>query len=250
MSGTKRQQYAIISDVHGNVEAFTTVLTYLEGLAVERIYCLGDLVGYGQGARECVDLARTRQIVCLQGNHDAQVRPPRDPRMRPEAAAALDIAATQLDQATLGWLETLPRELVVDNLLVLVHGALTGRDDYILTQEALSENMKLLATKYFGLRAGFFGHTHLPLVAGAGKVRTRFAESDVVSLDPDRQYLINPGSVGQPRDGVPMASFAVYDPTESTVAIIRVEYDIAAEQERMRAAGLPDKLWKRLAVGK
>ncbi|MBN2713688.1 MAG: metallophosphoesterase family protein [Planctomycetes bacterium] len=241
---------AVLSDVHGNEEAFSNALTYLKGLAVEEIYCLGDLVGYGQGGAACVRLARQNNVVCLQGNHDAQIMPPRDPRMRPEAKMALDIAAKELSPDDIRWLQRLPTEKNVDDHLMLVHGALTGRDDYILTREALAENMRLLTTKYAGIHACFFGHTHLPLVVGGGSARSKFPESDIVDLEPRKPYLINPGSVGQPRDGVWMSSFVIYDRSASQITMVRLEYDIKTEQNRMRKAGLPEKLVQRIALGK
>lgn len=242
--------YAIISDVHGNGEAFASVLTYLKGLAVDNIFCLGDLVGYGCSARECVELARKNKVVCIQGNHDAQITPPRDSRMREEAQNALDLAAKQLSPEQIEWLKGLPTEKVVDNRMVLVHGALTGRDDYILDQQAIETNFRILKEKYLGLNVCFFGHSHLGMVVGDGKIRMKFAESAVLDLAPGKPYLINPGSVGQPRDGIPHSSFILFDPAARQLTIVRLEYDIRAEQEKMKAVGLPDKLWKRLALGK
>ena len=245
-----KKLYAILSDVHGNEAAFSTVLAYLQGTEADAIFCLGDLVGYGQGAAACVKLAQKHNVQCIQGNHDAQVKPPRDPRMREEAQASLDLALTQLGQEQVEWLQRLPTSRVVDDHMVLVHGALTGRDDYILTKEAVEKNLQLLAQNYTGIRIAFFGHTHIGMVVGGGKIRTRFPESDVVPLEPGHQYLVNPGSVGQPRDEVPLASFVLYDAQDAQVMVIRIEYDIEAEQEQMRKAGLPDKLWRRLSVGK
>jgi len=242
--------YAIISDVHGNETAFAAVLEYIAGTGAAEIYCLGDLVGYGQGAAACVKMAQKHNVRCLQGNHDAQVQPPRDPRMRAEANISLDHALQQLSTSQVEWLKSLPISRVVDNHMILVHGALTGRDDYILTQQAIQENLALLVEKYPECQLAFFGHSHLALVAVGDKVRMRFPETDIVTLKPGERYLINPGSVGQPRDEVPLASFALYDAAESQVIIVRIAYDIEEEQRRMQRAGLPQKLWLRLALGK
>ncbi len=242
--------YAVLSDIHGNEEAFRNALAYLKGLAVEEIYCLGDLVGYGQGAAACVELARKNNITCVQGNHDAQVRPPRDPRMRLEAQAALDVAMEQLSDEQIEWLINLPTSRVIENIMVLVHGALSDRDDYILTHDDVKRNFGLLAEKHPGIDLCFFGHSHLGMVIGDGKIMTRFPHSDIVDLKPRVPYLVNPGSVGQPRDGIPLSSFVILDPSQHQLTLVRLEYDIAAEQERMRQAGLPEKLWKRLELGK
>ena len=241
----------IISDIHGNQEALDTAMAYLDEEGISTVYCLGDLVGYGQAARYVVDTIRERNIPCIQGNHDGNLRPPRDPRMREAAVVALDIAMEQLEEDQVDWLMNLNIERRVDDAkMVLVHGALTGRDDYIINQEALVNNMKLLMTEYKDYRVCFFGHSHLNMIIGDGKVRTRFPETDVIDLDPAKQYLINVGSVGQPRDGNPLTSFGIYDPNRSRVHVIRLPYDIEKEQERMKAAGLPDKLWQRLAIGR
>jgi predicted phosphodiesterase len=246
----KDKTYGIVSDVHGNQEAFSSTLAYLTGLGVNEIYCLGDLVGYGQGAAECVELVRKYNVRCIQGNHDAQIRPPRDPRMREEAQIALDIAMKQLTPEQMQWLQNLKHERVVDNRMVLVHGALTGRDDYILNNEAIKVNMRILAEKYAGLNLCFFGHSHVSMVLGSGETRVNIGESDIIDLNPGKRYLINPGSVGQPRDGIPKASFVIYDSAASQITFVRLEYDIKLEQDRMKKAGLPDKLWQRLALGK
>lgn len=242
--------YAIISDVHGNETAFASVLEYIGGTGAAEIYCLGDLVGYGQGAAACVEMAQRHNVCCLQGNHDAQVRPPRDPRMREEAHASLDHALQQLSPRQVEWLQALPVSRVVDNHMIMVHGALSGRDDYILTKQAIRENLALLAEKHPECQLAFFGHTHLALVAVGDKVRMRFPDTDIITLQPGERYLINPGSVGQPRDEIPLASFALYDAAESQVIIVRIAYDIEEEQRRMQKAGLPQKLWTRLALGR
>lgn len=241
---------AIVSDIHGNETAFRTALDYLRELAVEKIVCLGDVVGYGQGARACVELIRSHNIPCIQGNHDAQVRPPRDPRTREEAIVALEHAERTLSTEQIDWLDNLPTQQVFENQLLLVHGAITGRDDYILTREALQANAELLANDYKSINLCFFGHTHLPMVVGGDTLRTKFPNSDIVELAPHTDYMINPGSIGQPRDGVPKTSFVVYDRAAAELTFVRLDYDIATEQERMRAAEFPERLIERLALGK
>lgn len=244
------KQYAILSDIHGNVEAFQTALAFLEGLEIDEIYCLGDIVGYGQGARDCVELIQKYSIHCIQGNHDAQVRPPRDARMRLEACLALEIANGQLSDKQVQWLRRLPHPTILNNRMVLVHGALTGRDDYILTQEAVDQNFEIMASRFPDIHLCFFGHTHLPMVIGESALNTRIVESTTFKLEQGEPYLINPGSIGQPRDGCPLLSFALFDPESWEVSIMRLNYNVEKEQERMRAAGLPDKLIDRLSIGK
>ena len=241
--------YAVLADLHGNEAATRAVIEYLDGQALGDVYCLGDLVGYGQGSPFCVSEARRRGWVCIQGNHDAQVRPPRDPFFRAAAQVGLDLALGQLSDDDIDWLASLPAELTVpERGIVLVHGALTGRDDYILDSEALAENEARMYVRPEKLM--FFGHTHLPMVLGAGKRQARFPQTTTVSLAADEKYLVNPGSVGQPRDDHPEMSFALVYPADRRLEIVRLVYDVSAEQARMRRANLPEKSWKRLAVGR
>jgi len=239
--------YAILADVHGNADALAAVLEDAKKRRADTICHLGDLVGYGAENDKSVRIARENGFICIQGNHDAQLRPPRAHDMRPDAQAALDFALTQLDDETADWLAALPSERIVDGRFIIVHGSLTGRDDYILTQEDLVRNHEILETR--AQHVCFFGHTHLPLFSGGGRVKLRFPGTIAFDILPDERYLANPGSVGQPRDKIPLAAYALYEPDEWRLSIVRVPYDIAAAQKKMADAGLPERLWKRLAHG-
>jgi len=239
--------YAILADVHGNADALAAVLEDLRKHRPNTICHLGDLVGYGADNDMCVRIARENNFVCIQGNHDAQLRPPRADDMRPDAKTALDFALSQLDDEAVDWLAALPSERVVDGRFVLVHGALTDRDDYILTQEDLARNHELLETR--DEHICFFGHTHTPLFSGGGRVKIRIPSTLSFDVLPDERYLVNPGSVGQPRDKIPLASYALYEPAEWRLSIVRVPYDIEAAQKKMVGARLPERLWKRLSHG-
>lgn len=240
---------AILSDIHGNEEALGRVFARLDELGIEHVYHLGDVVGYGQGGRGCLERLQERGILSVQGNHDGNIEKPRDPRMRPEAQDALDREFEKLTPEQVRFLKELPEQRVLEDAFVLVHGALTGRDDYILTNQALRENRELLRNQYQGIKVCFFGHTHLPMVIAGSKPELGFQETRTVEMDPFASYLINPGSVGQPRDKSPLASFAVWDREAHTLTIERVVYDVTAEQTRMREAGLDAKLINRIALG-
>ena len=239
--------YAILADVHGNAHALEAVLEDIRKRRVDVICHLGDLVGYGADSDTVVRIAREKDFVCVQGNHDAQLRPPRAEDMRSDAKVALDFALSQLDGDAVDWLSALPSERVVDGRLVLVHGALTGRDDYILTQEELAQNHELLETR--DEHICFSGHTHTPLFSGGGRVKIRIPSTFSFDILPDERYVVNPGSVGQPRDKIPLASYALYEPAEWRLSIVRVPYDIAGAQKKMAGACLPERLWKRLTHG-
>jgi diadenosine tetraphosphatase ApaH/serine/threonine PP2A family protein phosphatase len=169
--------------------------------------------------------------------------------MRGEALEVLEREFNELADEEVSYLQQLPHPLPVDDRMVLAHGSLTGRDDYILNAAAVKACRELLLETYAGMRFCFFGHTHLPMVICGTSVDTEFRESRTVELDPFANYLVNPGSVGQPRDQCPQASYALFEPEESCLTIRRVEYNIEAEQARMAGAGLPEKLIRRIAVG-
>lgn len=248
MSATER--YAILSDIHGNRRALEAALRVAREYGAQKFCCLGDVVGYGANSAECIKLVRENCAYAVQGNHDAQIQPPRDPSMRPEAVEALDYALSTIGLPEIAWLKKLPHPLLVDNLFMIAHGALAGRDAYILKQEDARLNLQLLSDKHAPAQVLFFGHTHLPMALTAGGAKTDFREGGAVTLAPGKQYLFNPGSVGQPRDGNPAACFCIYDPADSQVIYLRAEYDVAAEQEDMRVANLPNKSIQRLGLGR
>ena len=244
------ERYAIISDIHGNLRALQAVLAMIREYGAQKICCLGDVVGYGANSAACLKLVRENCQYVVQGNHDAQIQPPRDPAMRPEAVEALDYALSTLGLPEIAWLKKLPHPLLVDNHFVIAHGALAGRDEYILKQDDVRLNLQLLTTGYPMAQLLFFGHTHLPMALTATAAKTDFKEGGTVTVSPDKQYLFNPGSVGQSRDGCPMASFCIYDPDDCQVIYLRAEYDIAGEQDDMRKAGLPERSINRIALGR
>lgn len=221
-----------------------------DALAVDKIICLGDVVGYASSAKECVDLVRSRCDVVIQGNHDASIAPPRNSSMRPEAVAALEYSQKILPQEDIDWLLNLPHPQLVDDLFVAAHGSPSNRDAYILDHDSANINLDFMAKEYFGKNICFFGHTHLPMVLAAGGAKTHFTEGGDVQLAYDKVYLVNPGSVGQPRDKTPEACFCIYDTTCDLLTFLRAKYDIKKEQQRIIAAGLPEKSSNRIAIGR
>jgi predicted phosphodiesterase len=242
--------YAIISDIHANAEAFAAALAEIKKLGANKICCLGDIVGYGADAAECVRMARGNCQFIIRGNHDEQLAPPRHPDMRFEAIVALDYALKTLPPADVEWLKNWPATLAPDDLFIICHGALTDPNDYILTTEAALTNLDLLERKYPGKNLCFFGHTHLPMAVARGGAKTRLTHGGEMAIDPTKSYLINPGSIGQPRDKSPNAAFVVYAPDDGAITWTRTPYNIAATQEKMKQAGLPEKSWQRLAWGR
>ena len=245
----------VLSDLHANATALEAALQAAHGrwdLAV----CLGDIVGYGPDPNEVVLRIRKLGARTIRGNHDkavAAVISADD--FNPIAKAAVDWTRAQLSPENLTWLAELPQGPATVEGMALVHGAFQDEDEYVFTPEQALEGM-LDSTA----AVTFFGHTHqqggfayedassrLEIL----QVRPRSIESfAALRTEPKRRYLLNPGSIGQPRDGDPRAAFAIADLKHHIVQFWRVPYDIAEVQSRMRAARLPEVLVQRLAYGR
>jgi diadenosine tetraphosphatase ApaH/serine/threonine PP2A family protein phosphatase len=243
---------AILSDVHANLEALEAVLERAASLGVEEFWVLGDLVGYGADPVGVVDQIGTLSGRILSGNHDLATVGLFDLEwFNPAAAAAVRWTQREIGAETREFLEGLTPSLEGDDAL-LVHGS--PRDP---AAEYLTDVITAAAS--FEVLAGdlcFFGHTHVPLAfmfapEGDGRGRIRqipLIEGEDLRLDSGVRYLINPGSVGQPRDGDPRASLAVFD--GGRVTLHRIEYAVERAQRKIRDAGLPEWLADRLAVGR
>ena len=225
---------AVLSDIHSNIVALDAVLSHAGD--VDAIWHLGDVVGYGPEPDAVVARLRERGATGVRGNHDAAaVGGPEIDGFNPEARAAAEWTRDSIAPETRAWLDALPQRRVVDDVL-LVHGS--PRDplrEYVTDRRAAGENIDAQETQH-----ALHGHTHVPAAW--------LAKRDGVERGP-RRTLVNPGSVGQPRDGDPRASYLVLDQESGRVTWHRVEYDIERVQTAMRAAGLPDRLAARLTYG-
>lgn len=243
----------VLSDLHSNATALDAVLD----AAKERwdvSVCLGDVVGYGPDPNYVTAKLREMGTQTIRGNHDKAVTglmPTED--FNPVAKAAVDWTRAELKQEHLAWLTALPQGPVEADGIVLVHGALQDEDEYVFTPaQALDGLLDSTAS------VTFFGHTHhqggfsyRDSMLEVLQIRPRASESfAALRIETTRRYLLNPGSIGQPRDGDPRAAFAIADLEHHVVEFWRVPYDIAAVQARMRAAHLPEPLVQRLAVGR
>ncbi len=243
----------ILSDLHANHTALAAALTAAEG-RWDRAVCLGDIVGYGPDPNEAVSAIRELGARTIRGNHDKAVCGlVATEDFNPAARAAVDWTRAQLTADNLAFLRDLPQGPLEIEGLLLVHGALLDEDEYIFTP---AQALESLLDSHRAVT--FFGHTHhqggfsyqeprmevLSLSPGNGESFT------ALRLDPRRRYLLNPGSIGQPRDSDPRAGFAIADREAGTVEFWRIPYDIAGVQERMRAAGLPEALANRLSFGR
>jgi predicted phosphodiesterase len=238
--------YAVISDIHGNLEALEAVLRDVPE-EVEGIFCLGDVIGYGASPDECCDIVRESGMPLISGNHDLAVtRLETDLNwFNPVAAAAVVWTREHLSEDNAEFLRTRPRMILTKEAL-FVHGSVRDPDEYIINAVSAQENLRVLKSEYPGIPICFFGHTHVKTVVPSPNGPVIGAHTfDLGSGGP---YLVNPGSVGQPRDGDTFASYVLAEDRHVTYRF--VEYDIERAQAKIRSAGLPGMLADRLAVGR
>ncbi len=250
-------RYAVLSDIHSNLEALTAVLDHLASERVDRYLCLGDVVGYGADPAACLARLEERQATVVAGNHDHACIGKLDLGWFNDAArAAVRWTRDRLSFAELDTLRRWPLTTTVD-AFTLAHATLhhPQRFDYLVDIAQALDTLAICRTPL-----GLVGHTHLPCILEYDRAQRRLARvltgpgelADVAYHDdPSRmRYLINPGSVGQPRDGDPRASAAIIDTDAKRIAIRRVAYDVAAAQRKIHQAGLPAFLADRLAIGR
>ncbi len=242
-------RYAILADIHANLAALNAVLNdiKIKG-AVDEIWCLGDIVGYGPDPVECLNLLRKLKAVCVAGNHDFGAVDQIDlSYFNPAAAEVCRWTAEQLGPIDARYLEDLP-ETVQKGDFLLVHGSPSSPlFEYVITTNSAERNFSFFETRYC-----LVGHTHVPLAfrEQKSKIESVTLLPDIELVLGDRRLIINPGAVGQPRDGDPRASYAIYDSDHHKFHLYRVPYDIRATQDKMVQAGLPLTLVMRLEVGK
>ena len=235
-------RYAIVADVHGNLPALEAVLDRLAQERYDRLLCLGDVVGYGAQPGECLERLDRLEAMHLQGNHEARLLDVPTPRFSPIAELAIEHARIALTHAQRIRIAEFPLQIRIERDLLCVHGSPDDRDEYLRNPDRMREVLDQLDTWLC-----VCGHTHVQFVFGPNSGET---EPGRFPLRRDARYLINPGSVGQPRDGDPRAAFALLDLEQNWVELSRVPYDIERAAERIRAVGLPEALALRLAVGR
>ncbi len=242
-------KYAVLSDIHANLEALTIVLNDIDANRVDKIACLGDIVGYGANPNECCELIFQRVSYHIIGNHDRAGIDLNESRyFNPYAKEAAQWTHHTLEQKHKDHFLTLQDIEVVNNDFVIVHGAITHANDYILSNNQADENFQLLKEHYPDIQLCFYGHSHIKCIWGSEKKFTGDPFSYELA-EQDQQYLINPGSVGQPRDGDPKASYIIYDTELKKITYRLLEYDFEKTMTAIIAAGLPAYLAQRLEHG-
>jgi diadenosine tetraphosphatase ApaH/serine/threonine PP2A family protein phosphatase len=245
-------RYLIVSDLHANLEALEGVLRHAAG-RYDRAVCCGDLIGYGADPNPVVDWVRGHCDIVVRGNHDRACTGQEDLEwFNPVARAAALWTLDKLSGENAEYVRNLPKGPAFVDGFELLHGSPCDEDDYVVAPDDAAE-----AFGYLESRVAFFGHTHLQ--GGFIWNRERVETISPTALDIDRQlmdiesdegYLINPGSVGQPRDGDPRAAYALYNAEAGVVSYCRVEYDVESAQRKIRDGGLPPFLAERLSVGR
>ena len=244
------RNYAIVSDIHSNLPAFQAVAGYLREHDVDRILVLGDIVGYGAHPTECVEMVMDlRGASVIQGNHDRVTAGAEDPYLRVHARKVLQWTRDVLPEQHLEFLRNLPAAGIADSLFFTVHGSLYHPDEYIINSRIARRNLNLLQERFATVKVAFYGHTHVPVVISQEGILQGFKSGQAVELDTKKAYLINPGAVGQPRDGNPAASFAIFDVYQWSVTFIRLEYNVLEAQRAIIKAGLPKEVAERLQYG-
>ena len=240
------RRIAILGDIHSNLEALNAVLDDCRAQGVTDFLCTGDVVGYNANPCECLKIIRELGCPVVKGNHDHYVSSDQDlSAFHPNAAKVVEWTRTQLTENDLFWLNELPFTYTAMGI-TLVHATMDEPENFGYVFDHLQADANF-ARQLAPLC--FHGHTHCPIIYEKQLTGVFRLDPQDIRLPIGRKYFINVGSVGQPRDGDPRASYVVYDAGTRMVSFRRLDYDIAAAQERIRLAGLPGRLAERLGVG-
>lgn len=243
---------AVLTDIHANREAFEAVLADVAGHGIDRVALLGDIVGYGTDPEWCCDRAEAlvaEGAICVRGNHDNAASGASE-AMSPLAKRALDWTAGQLSTAQKGFLGGLPYAVEAEGVL-FVHASANRPEEwsYVTSDTRAAPSFRACAARVI-----LCGHVHVPMLASCdlgGVVREQgFRPGLPIPLLPSRRWLAVVGSVGQPRDGVAQAAWALMDTARQELTFRRTPYDVAGAAAKVRAAGLPEELAARLMVGR
>lgn len=240
-------RYAIISDIHSNLDALGQVMDDIKKQKVDRHLCLGDIIGYGAQPRECIQAVRDLDCLTIAGNHDwAALGKTNIDYFNTYAKEATLWTREQLADEDVTWLDSLPLVEHLPENFTLVHGTLYNPElfDYIQTSYDAYLSLQALDGKVC-----FLGHSHVPITFFQGEMIS-YTLSQEIPLGDGVKALVNVGSVGQPRDDNPKASYAIYDTDQQKVWIRRIAYDVEAAGKKIREVGLPEVLAERLKFGR
>jgi predicted phosphodiesterase len=239
-------KYAILGDIHGNWEALSAVLDDAKAQGVSNFVCVGDIVGYNADPRRCLEKIRELECVVVRGNHDHYVSHDESlDDFHPLAANVVDWTRRQLTDEEIAYLRGLRLTRVVGGFSI-VHSTMDMPEKWGYVFDTLEAEAHF---NYQATSVCFFGHTHVPLAFEKSN-RVTSSMYQKVRVTMGRKYFVNVGSVGQPRDGDPRCGYVVYDTKNREIEIRRLAYDLAKTQEKILKAGLPERLARRLEIGK
>jgi predicted phosphodiesterase len=240
-------RYAIFSDIHSNLEALEAVLEAYQKEHIDKYLCIGDVVGYAAEPNECIEKVRKVTQVTLAGNHDwaaVGLFPSED--FNPEAKKAILWTRENLSRDSKSYLQSLKLVYEAEDL-ILVHGSLEEPQsfNYLINIYNCAATFDLMQSSIC-----FVGHTHVPVVFIEDKEGNfHYQDVDRLKIDPQNKYIVNVGSVGQPRDSIPGAAYCIFDTESKEICIKRVKYNVFAARRKIIAAGLPQFLADRLLIG-
>jgi len=238
--------FAVLGDIHANLDALNVVLDDCRAQGVTDFLCTGDVVGYNACPHECMEIVRSLGCPVVVGNHDYYVASQQNlDDFNPAAAAVVEWTREQLSDEELDWLRNLPFT-VTQMGITLVHSTMDNPENFGYVFDNLQAEANFLMQK---TPVCFHGHTHCPMIYEKSLNGVFRIDPQDFTLPIGRKYFVNVGSVGQPRDGDPRATYVIYDPKARQIRYRRLDYDIEAAQARIRQAGLPERLAARLAVG-
>jgi predicted phosphodiesterase len=240
-------KFAILSDIHSNIEALRVVLDHTRQQQCTHYVCLGDIVGYGPNPIECLAILRELNCPTVMGNHDEYCATTLDlTGFNPMAAEAIRWTREQLSEADKEWLCTLKYVRSVESFTI-VHATLDLPEKWAYVFDRLAAQSSF---NYQHTAVCFNGHTHVPVAFVRGPAGIQGGMYTKIKIEVGRKYFINVGSIGQPRDRNPKSSYATFDLLNNIIELHRLDYDIAFTQKKIRAAGLPESLADRIALGR
>lgn len=245
-----KMRYLVFSDIHSNLEAFRKFLSLKRIKEVDKKLFLGDLVGYGPDPDESISLFKEfKDIQYIRGNHDKVIANLESSSLfNPVAAFSAEWSKKQISSENKDFLKNINKgPLTVDHFITICHGSTFDEDYYLFSIFEAIESFKFMETSI-----GFFGHTHFPIIylLRNEKIETvSLTNNTKIKLDPNTRYLINPGSIGQPRDKNPTPSFVIFDSRKKEINFHRFTYNIKTTQKKIRNAKLPEILASRLESG-
>jgi len=239
--------YGILGDIHGNREALASALAYLDDPGVDRVLCVGDIVGYNADPDECVSMLRSRGAACIAGNHDLIGTGLLGfERCSNKAMHSLKRTRRALAPATIAWLRALPPHRVLEDRFLLTHGGVRDVQQYMTRPRHFLENAQYLRRDFPGIRLCFYGHTHEQRVfAIDGESTCEIEASGDTRLDPRCEHFVNPGSVDASRKRArKVAALAIFDSAAMRVHFAQVPYDEQATESRAQAGGYRIDRWR------